>query len=606
MSLLDAVLGRADRPARRSLENPSVPLSDITGWDDEDGWLTGGDGSSRRFTAGRVNRATALGYAPWWRGVHLLARGVAKVPCHAYRRAGDGKERDPGHPAYPLVRRKANRYQTAFQFKLQMAGQVLDGGNAYAWVERDGVSTPLNLWPLNPDATYAVRANGELSYVTEAAGRQARLAAEDVLHFKGLGFDGLTGYSPRRYARETVDLGVSSRRYCQLDFKNSGRPAVVLEAPGALSQPAVERLKAGWQQMYTGLENSHKTAVLFEGLKAHVLSYNHNDLQLQQIREMSRQDVADVLGLPAHKLGDTGRTSFASLEQENQDYLDDSLDPWLCTFEDEFTDKLMTERQKAADTHFCEFLRESLMRADLAAKSNYYTKATGGRPWMTQREVRARENLNPLDGPTADVILEPLNMATQGTPPAVAGGKVKDLLAVAEAVQSGAVAPAAALVIVQQSWPDLPAAQAAAFVASLAAAEPPPAPEVAPPAPAGPKQLSAPDAGPARAALAHERRRMAKRVGRGARRAAAKPATFLAWLAGMPDRHRAVVADALGPPTAALAAVQAGTPDAAAAAQELLEEVRTRLVGAAVATAAAPAGLAAKVDEVMSEMEGQP
>jgi HK97 family phage portal protein len=478
VSLLDAVLGRADRPARRSLENPSVPLSSVTGWDDEEGWLTGD--SSRRFTAGRVNRTTALGYAPWWRGVHLLARGVAKVPCHVYRRSGDGKERDPGHPAYPLVRRKANRYQTAFQFKLQMAGQVLDGGNAYAWAERNGVSAPLALWPLNPDATYPVRANGELSYVTEAAGRQARLAAEDVLHFKGLGFDGLTGYSPRRYARETVDLGVSARRYCQLDFKNSGRPAVVLEAPGALSQPAVERLKAGWQQMYTGLENSHKTAVLFEGLKAHVLSYNHNDLQLQQIREMSRQDVADVLGLPAHKLGDTGRTSFASLEQENQDYLDDSLDPLLCTFEDEFTDKLMTERQKAADTHFCEFLRESLMRADMTAKSNYYNKATGGRPWMTQREVRQRENLNPLDGPTADVILEPLNMATQGTPPAVAGGKVKDLLAVAEAVQSGAVAPAAALVIVKQSWPDLPAAQAAALVASLAAAEPPPAPAAAP------------------------------------------------------------------------------------------------------------------------------
>jgi HK97 family phage portal protein len=604
VSLLDAVLGRADRPARRSLENPSVPLSSVTGWDDEEGWLTGD--SSRRFTAGRVNRTTALGYAPWWRGVHLLARGVAKVPCHVYRRSGDGKERDPGHPAYPLVRRKANRYQTAFQFKLQMAGQVLDGGNAYAWAERNGVSAPLALWPLNPDATYPVRANGELSYVTEAAGRQARLAAEDVLHFKGLGFDGLTGYSPRRYARETVDLGVSARRYCQLDFKNSGRPAVVLEAPGALSQPAVERLKAGWQQMYTGLENSHKTAVLFEGLKAHVLSYNHNDLQLQQIREMSRQDVADVLGLPAHKLGDTGRTSFASLEQENQDYLDDSLDPLLCTFEDEFTDKLMTERQKAADTHFCEFLRESLMRADMTAKSNYYNKATGGRPWMTQREVRQRENLNPLDGPTADVILEPLNMATQGTPPAVAGGKVKDLLAVAEAVQSGAVAPAAALVIVQQSWPDMPEAQAAALVASLAAAEPPPAPAATPALPAEPKQLPAPDAGPARAALDHERRRMARRVGRGARRAAAKPATFLAWLATMPDRHRAVVADALGPPTAALAAVEAGVPDAAAAAHELLEEVRTRLVGAAVATAAAPAGLAAKVDEVMGEMEGRP
>jgi hypothetical protein len=112
----------------------------------------------------------------------------------------------------------------------------------------------------------------------------------------------------------------------------------------------------------------------------------------------SVKDVANLFGVPPHKLGDSSRTAYNSLEAENQAYLDESLDPWLVKWEEECWDKLLTEEEKDADSHFVEFLRAALVRADLNARANYYQKALGGAPWLEINEVRAIESLNWIDG----------------------------------------------------------------------------------------------------------------------------------------------------------------------------------------------------------------
>jgi HK97 family phage portal protein len=103
--------------------------------------------------------------------------------------------------------------------------------------------------------------------------------------------------------------------------------------------------------MYSGLENAHKAALLEDGVDLKILSNNARDSQLLETRAHEIREVANWFGIPPHKLGDTTRTAYASLEQENQSYLDDAVDPWLVTWEEEGRDKLLTEEQKAKPTH---------------------------------------------------------------------------------------------------------------------------------------------------------------------------------------------------------------------------------------------------------------
>jgi HK97 family phage portal protein len=390
-----------------SPENPSVPLSGAA----FDGLM-----EPPAHSGVKVSQKTALRYAPLWRGVALIASSVAKLPLYVYQATDDDtRERYKKHAAYRLLRRKPNTEMHAFTFKQTLQAHALTRGNGYAWINRDTRDgRPLEVIPLNPDTTYPVRENGRLWYVTPVGNEMRKIEPSDVLHIKGWGFDGLVGYDVIAHARNSLGLGMAAEEYGSRFFSNNARPSVVIEHPKTLTREALIRLRDSWASMHAGLSNSHRAAVLEEGAKLNPFSINANDAQLIETRMHEVRSVANWLGCPPHKLGDNSRTAYASLEQENQAFLDDCLDPWLCAWEHECDDKLLTEEEKEGETAFTEFNRNVLVRADMGQRYSAYTTALGGRPFATQNEIRRKENMPPIEG--GDVVLEPLNMAKPGGP----------------------------------------------------------------------------------------------------------------------------------------------------------------------------------------------
>lgn len=356
-----------------------------------------------------VNKKKALQYSPFWRGVNLISRDVGKLPLFVYQRDGSGKRRAIEHPAFRLLRRKPNAEMTAFTFRETLQSHALTRGNGYAYIDRRGDGAPSQLILLNPDNTYPVRANGTLWYVVDVRGDQRKITAQDILHIRGLGDDGLIGYDVISYAKNSLGRGIGAAEYTSRYFKNDGTPGMVLEYPGTLSPEAFRKLKAEWSAMHSGLENKHKTAILENGMKLNQYSVRAKDTQLIETRTFELREVANWLGIPPHKLGDTARTSYNSLEQENQSYLDDALDPWLVKWEEECWDKLLTEDEKRNDTHVVEFLRNALVRADLAARGNFYHQGLQD-GWFNRDEVRAMENMNPMPDGIGQKYYIPLNM----------------------------------------------------------------------------------------------------------------------------------------------------------------------------------------------------
>jgi HK97 family phage portal protein len=405
---MPGILTRLFASNERSLENPSTPLSA------PDDWLWDALGAHRASSGVNVNRETALAYASWWRAVNLVSKDCAKVPLHVYTTKYGKKVKDYKHPAYFLLRKKPNAEMSAFQFKLCMMMHVLSEGNGYAYIDRAGNGDPIELIPLQPTKTYPVRQAGKMYYITEIkTGEPRKLLPENVLHIKGLGFDGLVGYSVVSKARESLGQAMAADTFASISFRNRGEPGVVLEHPGRLSPEARKNLRESWERMHSGLENSHKTAILEEGMKVNPFSISQKDAQLLQSRQHSKAEVADWFGIPPHKLGILEGQAYNSLEQENESYLESCLDPWFVTWEEECDDKLLTETQKIRDTHLFEFERRRLVRADRNSRTTYYHNAIAD-GWMCRDEVRAEEGLNPIpDGKGAEYLV-PLNMAPAG------------------------------------------------------------------------------------------------------------------------------------------------------------------------------------------------
>jgi len=397
-------------PLERSIENPSVPLSAI-GDDFFD--FSGGSNSS----GVRVNTATALGDSALWKGVNLLSDWVGKIPINIWKRVdGGGKEKDTNHAAYQLLRYKPNSCMTAYNFKQTLCSHRLLYGNAYAYIVRMG-AVPVELLILSPMETYPVRVDGQLWYVTNVSKpnggfEQRKLPAEDIIHWRGLGFDGLVGYDVISVAKESLGLSIALKKFGAVYFKQGGGPGVVLEHPAALSAEAAKKLAAEFKSLYQGLDGSHRVAVLREGMKANVMTATAKDAQMKEAREFSLIDIANVLGIPPHKVGHPARTSFNSLEQENKSFLSDSLNSHFVSFELELRDKLLSEAEKRADSHVVEFNRDAAISLDHKTKiESLVMQVNNGLATINQ----AMQILNrPSVGPMGDKLMMPLNIAPVG------------------------------------------------------------------------------------------------------------------------------------------------------------------------------------------------
>lgn len=367
--------------------------------------LTGGSKSKAGVT---INEKAALGYSPVWRAQNLISGDVAKLPLIVYRRVGAGKERDTNHAAYKLLKNQPNEFQTYFDFKKFVQSQASIHGNGYAFIERRGDGAPKALLPLQTINVTPVRMNNALWYVVNVNGEDRKIRPHNMIHIRGAG-DILQGYSTIKIGRESLGLGIAARDYGSRFFSNDAHPGFVLEHPNNLSDKAVEHLTKQWNKIHQGFDEAHKLHVLEEGMKLNTFTMNHDDAQFLQTREFQIVDVANWFGVPSHKIGGKDKTSFSSLEQENQSYLDEGLDPWLVAWEAECWSKLLTKPQRDRDTHTIEFSRGALVRANLQARGLYYKTAIMN-GWLNNDEIRGFENMNPLPDGAGQRFWMPLNL----------------------------------------------------------------------------------------------------------------------------------------------------------------------------------------------------
>tara|TARA_R110002020_G_scaffold273792_1_gene488954 strand:+ start:2038 stop:3552 length:1515 start_codon:yes stop_codon:yes gene_type:complete len=353
-----------------------------------------------------VNATTALNYSAVYAAVRLISESVASLPLHTYERLPDGKRRTREHDVAKLLAISPNRRMTSFTFRETIMGHVLTWGNGYAEIVRDGSGNPVELLPITPDRMRVEQdSDGTVRYIVD---ENITLMADDVFHIAGLGFDGLIGYSPITLAKNCIGLGLAAERFGSSFFSNSARPAGVLSHPNRLSQEAAGRLKDTWQQTYGGSSNVGKTAILEEGMAWQNIGVSNNDAEFLATRKFQITEVARWYNVPPHKIGDLDKATFSNIEHQAIEYVTYTLRPWLVRFETEVSRKLFRNDEPL----FSEFQVDGLLRGDTKTRYDSYkiAKETG---WLSVNEIRALENLNPVDG--GDAFTQPMNMDTVGS-----------------------------------------------------------------------------------------------------------------------------------------------------------------------------------------------
>ncbi len=402
------ILSRLLQPtAATEGERRGVSLTDPTSW------LVSALGGGSSASGVNVSVEGSMNYAAVLSAVRVLAEGVAQLPLLVYERQERGRRRATSHRLYALLHTSPNPGMTSFELReLQMVHLAL-WGNAFCEVQRTVAGDAAALWPLMPQwMTVHATADGGRWYEYKQPGfPDVVLRSDQVLHIPGMGYDGVAGKSLIRMARESVGLGIAAERYGSAYFANGARPSIAIKHPGELTDKAAKHLRESWNENHAGLANAQRMAILEEGMDLVPFGVPPEDAQFLETRKFQRTEIAAIMRVPPHMIGDLDRASFSNIEQQSLDFVIYTLTPWLVRIEQRVGLQLLSaaDRQR----YYVEHLVEGLLRGDIA--SRYQAYATGRQwGWLSANDVRELENMNPVaDG---DAYLVPLNMVEMGTP----------------------------------------------------------------------------------------------------------------------------------------------------------------------------------------------
>lgn len=351
-----------------------------------------------------VTEKSALSTSAVYASVGLIGGAVASLPFHLYKRTSDGRERHDSDLWWLFNESPSGAWTSASAWQYTMQSILLKGDSFWI-IKRATRYSPIieGFEPVHPDKVTVQRVDGRNQYIVKQDdGTQKGFDQDDVLHFTGLGFDGLRSITPISYAlRYAAGTTSAADQHAASFFKGGAKPDHAIEVPEGvkMTEDQREQLKEMWGKQRANYVNSGGTPVLTGGMKVTPLTLNAKDAQLLETRQFGVEEIARIFGVPPHMIGKTdASTSWGSgIEQMSIGFARYTLRRHLDVIQQEINRKVWPRSRM----FFGEFSMDALMDGDSKAQAEYFSKALGGpgtQGWMTVNEVRKLKNLKPLDG----------------------------------------------------------------------------------------------------------------------------------------------------------------------------------------------------------------
>jgi HK97 family phage portal protein len=350
-------------------------------------------------SAGSRDAESVLGLSAVWACVNLIAGTIASLPLMVYRTKADGsRDVDREHPLYRVLHDSPNSLQTALDFWEFESSSVELWGNGYARKVKSG-DRIIGLIPIMPQQPQVRNlGNGRLGYRWTENGKEFDLTSDDVLHIRGFGGNPLGGMSTLAFGARAFGLALDIDRSARGTFKNGLRPSGVLTFDKFLTGEQRSIIETKLAEKFMGAMNAGRPMVLEGGTKWEALTINPEDAQMLESRGFSVEEIARFFGVPPFMVGHAEKsTSWGTgIKEQTLGFQKFTLRRRLKRIEQSLEKQLLSPADREAGI-VIEFNLEGLLRGASDERASFYQSGLSN-GWMTINEVRALENLPPVDG----------------------------------------------------------------------------------------------------------------------------------------------------------------------------------------------------------------
>jgi HK97 family phage portal protein len=381
------VIVRGENGERRELYglfDSSLPIPRPSQW-----------GSTVSHSGERVSIGTAAGLPAFLRGVRLISETAAGLPICVYKGMGADRKPMPTAPAFSLLRRPNPDTPAFSTWSYTFASMIR--GNAYLYKVKVRNKVKF-LYPVNPacvtahyegDApTFDIR-DREHGPIVKTVGK------DQLIHIPGILLeDPYVGISIVEAHRHGIGIELGRQRFEGRYIAQDASAGSILKHPGNTTQTQRDELRASFEARHGGASNAGRPALLWGGWELDHMPVSLQDAQFIESKRYSAQDIARMLGVPAHMLDASDAPKTETPEQENMRFLKHGLMPWMERVEQ----ALEADPDLFPDADWeVEFDEQGFLRADIQTRWNAYRLGRQG-GWITANEVRVLEGLAAVEG----------------------------------------------------------------------------------------------------------------------------------------------------------------------------------------------------------------
>jgi len=362
-------------------------------------------GGSPAWSGESVTVDIALNHSVVWSCNRIISESTAFLPLVLMQRLKNKDKRVAyEHPMYTALHDSPNDEMTAMGFReTRTSDCVLQGGGFAQIYRRSGTGTAIELGALLPSQVTPDREKTgfkRLVYVVKEGNSPGKTYTvekgkpQDILHIRGLGSDGIRGYSVISIARQSIGTAIAAEKNVAKFYAAGGRVPYLLEHPTKFKNDQdFDRFRKQWAETYS---EPHTVPILENAIKYKQTGLSNADAQLLESRQFSIPEICRWFSVSPHLVGDLSRATFSNIEQLALEFVTKTLSAWITRWEQELWRCVLTAEERAEGYYFKHNLN-ALLRGDFQSRmAGYSTMLQNG--IASVNEVRDLEDWNPIDG----------------------------------------------------------------------------------------------------------------------------------------------------------------------------------------------------------------
>jgi HK97 family phage portal protein len=356
-----------------------------------------------------VNSQTAIGFAPLFRAIAMIAEDVASCPLQLHRTNNEPGQSSlmRGHSTNFVVSRRWNQYTTAYRGWRDLIAQSELTGSGYAYIVRQN-GLLKELWNLDPRwVSHHIDPISRKEYYTVTIrGETADFDSDEILHVRGLALRNGKAVDPVETLGRDLTLALGLQEYSLQSARRGFRTPSVLHVPPGTPAEARQRLESQVQKSATKKEHWLNTLVLRDGATLHELGQDNSKAALIELHEQQTRQIALFYGIPVSRFGLRNSVSYGSAAQDTAQYLSNTLLSRFRSIAAECDHRLLPSRDYRSGNYEFRHDTSKLVESDVVSLSEVLHKQRAA-GIVTANEARAKLGYGASDDAAANSLISP-------------------------------------------------------------------------------------------------------------------------------------------------------------------------------------------------------